>query len=171
MPEPKAYLEMTADIVTSMLSNNKLGAEELPGLIGSVYTALADLGQAPITEEEPQREAAVSVRKSLADPDVIISMIDGKPYKMLARHIGLHGYTPQTYREAFNLKPDYPMVAPSYASKRRDLAKKIGLGRKKAVETIAKPANGTPDVGADAPAPKKTRRPRRATASDQSVSS
>ncbi len=175
LPEPKAFLEMTADIVTSMVTNNKLSAEELPGLIGSVYTALSDLGQAPIPEEERPREAAVSVRKSLADPDVIISMIDGKSYKMLARHIGLHGFTPQTYRETFNLKPDYPMVAPSYASRRRDLAKKIGLGRKKAVETSAEPATDrpvvTPAEGADAPAPKKTRRPRKATASDQSVSS
>ena len=29
----------------------------------------------------------------------------------------------------FSLKPDYPMVAPSYAEARRELALKIGLGR------------------------------------------
>jgi len=30
------------------------------------------------------------------------------------------------------VKADHPMVAPSYATARSDMAKKIGLGRKKA---------------------------------------
>jgi predicted transcriptional regulator len=57
-------------------------------------------------------------------------MIDGKRYKMLRRHLSQNGYTPESYREAFDLPKDYPMVAASYAETRRDLAKKIGLGRK-----------------------------------------
>lgn len=58
-------------------------------------------------------------------------MIDGKPYKMLKRHIGLHGYTAESYRTAFDLPADYPMVAPEYAAVRRAIAIKIGLGRKR----------------------------------------
>ena len=38
--------------------------------------------------------------------------------------------TPEQYRERYKLAPDYPMVAPAYARKRQELAKKIGLGRK-----------------------------------------
>ena len=38
---------------------------------------------------------------------------------------------PEQYR-AVDLARDYLMVAPSYARKRQQLAKKIGLGRKKA---------------------------------------
>ena len=38
--------------------------------------------------------------------------------------------TPDEYRARWNLPSDYPMVAPSYAEKRRELAVKIGLGRK-----------------------------------------
>ena len=34
-------------------------------------------------------------------------------------------------KEFFDLKPDYPLVAPSYAEVRSKLAKKIGLGRKR----------------------------------------
>ena len=160
---------MTADIVTSMASNNKISTGELPGLIGSVYEALAGLGQAPTAEaQSSQPNAAVSVRKSLADPDVIISMIDGKPYKMLTRHIGLHGYTPQTYRETFGLRVDYPMVAPNYALKRSELAKRIGLGRKK----VAKPTTAdagdkpiaTPVDAPEVPVRKKPGRPRKAAA-------
>jgi predicted transcriptional regulator len=83
-------------------------------------------------------------------------MIDGKPYSSLKRHITRHGYTPESYREMFGLKSDYPMVAPGYSERRRELAKKIGLGRKAAVTP-------TPDVApADDTPPKKARKPRQA---------
>ena len=51
----------------------------------------------------------MTARKSLASKDHIISMIDGKPYKTLRRHLSGHGLTPEQYRERYNLKPDYPM--------------------------------------------------------------
>jgi hypothetical protein len=37
---------------------------------------------------------------------------------------------PAEYRKRWNLAADYPMVAPDYAAKRKELAVKIGLGRK-----------------------------------------
>ena len=42
-----------------------------------------------------------------------------------------HSLTPDQYRKLFDLKPDYPMVAPGYAQRRRELALQIGLGRRK----------------------------------------
>jgi predicted transcriptional regulator len=51
--------------------------------------------------------------------------------KMLKRHLMTHhGMTPAEYRQRWGLPSDYPMVAPDYTETRRDLAKKIGLGRK-----------------------------------------
>ena len=67
-------------------------------------------------------------------------MIDGKPYKTLRRHLSGHGLTPEQYRERYNLKPDYPMVAPAYSETRRAMAKKIGLGRKPWAKRPAKAA-------------------------------
>ena len=50
---------------------------------------------------------------------------------MLKRHLGTdHGMTPAEYRARWNLPADYPMVAPDYAAKRKELAVRIGLGRK-----------------------------------------
>jgi predicted transcriptional regulator len=50
---------------------------------------------------------------------------------MLKRHLRTtFNMTPQEYRAKWNLLPDYPMVAPNYAKKRSEFAKKIGLGRK-----------------------------------------
>ena len=41
-----------------------------------------------------------------------------------------YNMTPADYRLRWSLPADYPMVAPAYAERRRELAKKIGLGRK-----------------------------------------
>ena len=50
---------------------------------------------------------------------------------MLKRHLSTaHGLSVEEYREKWNLPAAHPMVAPSYAARRSELAKKIGLGRK-----------------------------------------
>ncbi|WP_159874120.1 MucR family transcriptional regulator [Novosphingobium sp. 9U] len=130
---------MTADIISAMVSNNTVPAEQLPSLISSVYGALTGLGHEPeaaAADEKPM--PAVTVRKSLADRNAPVSMIDGKSYSSLKRHLAGHGYTPETYRETFGLKSDYPMVAPGYSERRRELAKQIGLGRKAASAPLRK---------------------------------
>ena len=43
-----------------------------------------------------------------------------------------HGLTPAEYKDRYNLPADYPMVAADYAERRSKLAKRIGLGRKRA---------------------------------------
>lgn len=79
-------------------------------------------------------EPAVSIRASI-NPDYIVCLEDGKKLKMLKRHLITHyNLTPNQYRQRWNLPADYPMVAPNYAEKRRELAeKKIGLSHKPAV--------------------------------------
>lgn len=136
-------ITLTADIVSAHVSNNSVPTAEVAVLIQSVYGALGAL-TTPAAEPTPEKpKGAVSVRSSIK-PDFLVSMIDGKPYKMLRRHISQHGYSPESYREAFGLPRDYPMVASNYAEQRRALAHKIGLGRKPrtavAVEAKAAPA-------------------------------
>ena len=46
--------------------------------------------------------------------------------------------SPDDYRQKWGLSSDYPMVAPKYAAKRSELAKKIGLGRKPGQKVRAK---------------------------------
>ncbi|HEX4849098.1 MAG TPA: MucR family transcriptional regulator, partial [Novosphingobium sp.] len=131
-------ITLTSDIVAAHVSNNNVAVEEVAGLIGNVYTALAGLGHAPVAEEKLP-EPAVSVRASVK-PDYIVCLEDGKKLKMLKRHLMTHyNLTPDQYRARWNLPADYPMVAPNYAEKRRDLAKKIGLGRKPGQKRGRKP--------------------------------
>ncbi|EIZ78637.1 MucR family transcriptional regulator [Novosphingobium sp. Rr 2-17] len=125
----ETLITLTSDIVAAHVSNNSVSVDDLGTLITNVYGALAGLGGiAPVIEEKP--EPAVSVRASIK-PDYIVCLEDGKKLKMLKRHLMTHyNMTPEAYRARWNLPADYPMVAPNYAEKRRELAKKIGLGRK-----------------------------------------
>lgn len=133
--DQSSTLELATDLVIAWLSNpnTNASADEVPAFLQKVYGALNTLGSGTGADEvsdEPEYTPAVSVRKSLASKDHIISMIDGKPYKTLRRHLSTHGMTPEQYRERYGLKADYPMVSESYSQVRRDMAKKIGLGRK-----------------------------------------
>jgi predicted transcriptional regulator len=145
-------VELAAELTIAWLGNqnNRVAAEEVPAFLRTMHTTVIDLSRGSTAvpgtgADEASAEAfepAVSVRKSLASKDHIISMIDGKPYKTLRRHLSTHGLTPEEYRERYNLKPDYPMVAPTYSEARRAMAKKIGLGARgrTAKAAPAKPA-------------------------------
>ena len=120
---------LTADIVAAHVSNNSVAISDIPLVIRSVHEALAGLSANAEPEPEPQ-QPAVSVRSSVK-PDYIVCLEDGKKLKMLRRHLMTHyGMTPEDYRAKWNLPKDYPMTAPNYTEKRRELAKQIGLGTK-----------------------------------------
>lgn len=129
-------LECATEITVAWLSNpnTRASAEDVPVFLQTMFSAALKLGSNPDAEEAPEPAQsyapAVTVRKSLASRDHLISLVDGKSYKTLKRHLSIHGLTPAQYRERYGLKSDYPMVAPAYAETRRALAKKIGLGRK-----------------------------------------
>ena len=146
--ENEALLDHVADIVSAHVGNNSVAPADLPGLIQAVYASLAALGQAaePAVEE---RKPAVSIRASVK-PDAVTCLECGEKMKMLKRHLGSeHGLTPAEYRTRWSLPADYPMVAPDYAAKRKELAVRIGLGRKpgqspKAEATAVPKADPTP---------------------------
>jgi predicted transcriptional regulator len=128
--------ELTADIVSAYVSNNALRPTDLPQMISEVHGALAALRSARKAEEPvAPPQPPVPIRKSVTT-DYLVSLEDGKPYKTLKRHLARLGLTPEEYRSKWGLPYDYPMVASSYAAKRSELAKSMGLGRK-AVEMPA----------------------------------
>ena len=144
----------TTDIVVSFVANNSIRAQEVSSLIQNVHATLAGLGSG--TNEERRPDPAVSVRASVKN-DHVVCLEDGKKFKMLKRHLMTdHGMTPDEYRTRWDLPASYPMVASDYAEKRRDLAKKIGLGRKPGERPTRKPPSKAPSK--KAVAPRKTSR-------------
>ena len=121
-------LKLVTEIVSAYVSKNPVAAEDLPGLIRKVHATLGGFAGQAETRALP-RTPAVPVRKSI-QPDYIVCLEDGKKLKMLKRYLrSRFKLSPSEYRERWNLPPDYPMVAPNYAQKRSDFAKKIGLGK------------------------------------------
>jgi predicted transcriptional regulator len=120
-------LKLVTEIVSAYVSKNAVAAHELPAIIKNVHATLG--GFAGAEERSLPRAPAVAVKKSV-QPDYIVCLEDGKKLKMLKRYLrSRYKLSPSEYRERWNLPPDYPMVAPNYAQKRSDFAKKIGLGK------------------------------------------
>ena len=121
------FPEMTTQIVAAYVSNNALQAEDVPQLIRLVHSSLESV-QVKEVSQEPLKPA-VSVRKSIGE-DYLICLEDGLKFKSLKRHLRTkYDMTPEEYREKWGLPDDYPMVAPAYAKRRSELAKRTGLGK------------------------------------------
>lgn len=174
-------MSLTVALLSAYFANNTVPSNELPALVEGTRRAL--LGDAPAIAPDPERQTetaepipefkpAVTVDASLASPDQILSMIDGKPYKALKRHLAAHNLTPAEYRARYDLPVDYPMVAAGYSAARREVALKLGLGgKRKGVSPLAAAESGVAPVIAPAPSsepaagaapekPARVRRPR-----------
>jgi len=122
---------LVAQVVAAYVANHTVDIEQLPGLVAQLHKSFAriekDEGSTPVGLGEPP-EPKVPIRKSIT-AEHIYCLEDGKPLKMLKRHLKTaYNLTPEQYRERWRLPADYPMVAANYAKKRSQLAKQAGLG-------------------------------------------
>lgn len=166
-PENAAnFIELASEITIAWLQNPnvKPDADDVPAFLQKMHATITGLGAEPAASAAPVvYEPAAPVRSSVK-PDHLVSLIDGKKYKTLKRHLAGHGLTPDDYRARYGLKSDYPMVAESYTAQRREIAEKLGLGRKRAAPEEAAP--DAPVEAVEAPsvpdkASAKTRAPRK----------
>lgn len=140
LPNVDGTLALAAKIVAAYVSNNPIPASELAGLIKIVHGTLGGLSGSPVSATTAGQTPAVPVRKSIT-PEFIICLEDGKKLKMLKRYLrSRFKLSPEAYRAKWALPPDYPMVAPNYAARRSEFAKRIGLGRNSASERRRKKA-------------------------------
>ncbi|MCX7338137.1 MAG: MucR family transcriptional regulator [Alphaproteobacteria bacterium] len=122
-------LNFTAQITSAYFSNNGLPLEEIPAVIGKVYQALVDANRgANSLRNRTPLIPAVPIEESVNE-DYIVCLEDGKKLQMLKRHLNtVYKMTIDQYRERWGLPSDYPVVSPSYARRRSQIAKNTGLG-------------------------------------------
>ena len=129
-------VELAVELTIAWLGNpnTRAASADIPLFLQSMHAAVTGLTAPAVDDAAPasgqEDTPAVTARKSLSSREHIISMIDGKPYRTLRRHLSTHGLTPDEYRQRYGLRADYPMVAPAYSESRSAMAKTIGLGRK-----------------------------------------
>ena len=136
------YTDLTTNLVSAYVSNNRVPPAELPALIASMHAALAGLRRGSVAATPAvEKPTPAQIRKSIT-PDALISFLDGKPYKTLKRHLTGNGMTIEEYRGRYGLPWDYPSTAASYSASRSALAKSLGLGqqRRKAAPEVVEPA-------------------------------
>ncbi len=125
-------LQMTTQVVAAYVGHNSVGEAQIPEMIKTVYASLAGLNGHTGSVAKARQKPAVPIKKSITD-DYLICLEDGEKFKMLKRHLRTtYGLSPEDYRARWGLGSDYPMVAPNYSKRRSALAKKIGLGKRRA---------------------------------------
>src|SRR5271165_6671871 len=123
-------LDAACKIVAAYVRNNHVAPADLSIMIKNIHGALGSLSGAHPAEGGTSQKPAISVKKSIT-PDYIICLEDGKKLKMLKRYLRTRdGLSPEDYKSKWGLPADYPLVAPNYAARRSEFAKKIGLGRR-----------------------------------------
>jgi len=128
--QDKDYLGQTTDIVAAYVGNNTVNVGDIAGIIQSVHGCLATLATG-VAAAQQKLEPAVPIKKSVT-ANYVVCLEDGKRQKVLRRHLAVaHGLTPAEYRKKWGLPADHPIVAPNYAKRRSQMAKKIGLGKKR----------------------------------------
>ncbi|MBF0133636.1 MAG: MucR family transcriptional regulator [Magnetococcales bacterium] len=143
-------LKFTAEIVQAYVANNEIASSEIPNLIQSVYRTLAilseesgfrlehhDLDQGDDVAKVGRGVPVDEEMRPFVDPadavteNAVVCLICGKELKALKGHLSrTHGMDVNAYRRRFNLDADFPMVAPAYSEKRRQLAREVRLGER-----------------------------------------
>ncbi len=125
-------LQMTTKVVSAYVGHNSVGETQIPEVIKSVYASLAGLDGHMEPSAKAKEKPAVPIKKSIT-PDYVICLEDGMKFKMMKRHLRTtYGLSPDAYRVKWGLRSDYPMVASNYSKRRSALAKKNGLGKRRA---------------------------------------
>jgi predicted transcriptional regulator len=122
-------LAFTTDIVSSYVSNHQVSPENLKKFVQSTYQVLSETARSPfLFRSTSPLNPAVPVEESVHE-DYIVCLEDGKRLQMLKRHLKtVYKMSVEQYRERWGLPLDYPVVAPSYAKRRSQIAKNTGLG-------------------------------------------
>ncbi len=138
----ETLLTFVSDITSAHVGNNTVQSSEIPTLITSIYSSLRALGT-PAHAVEEKQGPAVSIRSSVK-PDTITCLECGAKMTMIKRHLSTeHHLTAAEYKARWGLANDYPLIAPDYSAKRRDIARTIGLGRKQGAK-MTPPAKKKP---------------------------
>lgn len=128
---------MTTQIISAYVGHNSVAVSDIGKLVSAVGQELGSLGTEP--EQPTKPEPAVSLRRSVRH-DHLVCLVCGKPFKSLRRHLRTgHDLTPEAYREMFGVARDYPMVAAASSEQRVEIAKRSGLGQRRAPEPTPEP--------------------------------
>ena len=134
---------LTAEIVASAGANKtvRMPIGQLIKLIGPVREALREAPTAEGSSATPASPLTRAQWSKLFVDGKIRSLLNGKLYTTLKRHLAKHGHDASSYRASFGLPVDFPIVSPQYSAKRSELSKISGFGGRVQTVDLAPPAD------------------------------
>ncbi|MDR1475771.1 MAG: MucR family transcriptional regulator [Holosporales bacterium] len=122
-------LNLTIELASAYMSNNAVAIDDINSVLKKLFLAVVDIRkEASSIKNKSSLIPAVPIEESVHD-GFIVCLEDGKKLQMLKRHLStVYGMTIEQYRDRWGLPLDYPVVSPSYARRRSDIAKTTGLG-------------------------------------------
>jgi predicted transcriptional regulator len=123
--------ELAAQIVVAYVAHNAVDPDGVAKLLREVRDVLAGDDSAvrgngaddALAPPKVWRKPAVEPRQSVT-ANFIICLECEEKFATLKRHIrSTHGLTPEQYRDRHHLTPDYPMIAPAYAQRRKEISR------------------------------------------------
>jgi predicted transcriptional regulator len=122
-------LAYTVEMASAYFAGNDVPVEAIQDVLKKIFLSIADIAKdANNMKHRPALTPAVPVEDSVHE-DYIICLEDGKKLQMLKRHLStVYGMSVEQYKERWGLPQDYPVVSPSYAKRRSNIAKTTGLG-------------------------------------------
>lgn len=122
-------VELAVSVLVAGITVNSDYPESIKDALAEIT---ADIEAASKAEAVMQYIPAVDPEKvRTVFPSHIVSLIDGRKFKILRRHLLANGLTPDEYRRRYGLPNDYPMVCKNYSESRADLARTNGLGQRR----------------------------------------
>ncbi|MDR0640490.1 MAG: MucR family transcriptional regulator [Holosporales bacterium] len=125
----EGLLDLTVKLASAYMASNQVVLDDIGTVLKKSFMAVVEIkGEAINIKNKPFLTPAVPIEESVQE-DYIVCLEDGKKLQMLKRHLNtVYGLTIEQYRERWGLPLDYPVVSPSYARRRSDIAKTTGLG-------------------------------------------
>jgi predicted transcriptional regulator len=150
-------IELTAQIVSSHVSNIQMTSDEMLQELQKVHVSLKAL-EAGSPMASSSTEAPKLTIKQAFKKNEVICMICGKSFKTLKRHLTLaHDLKPGQYRKQFNIPSSISLTAKSYSESRRQMAIDKGLGEGLVIARMIRAAKKAPVAIEKAKAPIKTK--------------
>ena len=114
------YLKEALEIVKAQASVRTMTEEEITAMVRKLATGIKNIGDcAQMSVESTDSVVVIDPNKAIKEKS-IICVECGKSFKLLTKkHLALHGYTPEEYREHCGYKKGAPLVCKSLQRERR----------------------------------------------------
>ena len=121
------YLKEALELVKAQASVRTMSEDEMTTMLKKLADGIRMLGENPSAFEEEEDVVSIDPKKAIKEKS-ITCVICGKAFKLLTKkHLAIHGFSAETYREHCGYKKGTPLVCKSLQRERRKKMKDMRL--------------------------------------------